>query len=128
MATTEPAALPPCSHCLCAAARKDGRRAVATQRCRCRRTFTARTGNPFAGHRWPLETIATAVRWCFRSRLSAADVQDLLAERQMDVSARSELAWAHKFGPLLAAEGRRQARVLGTCWWVDETSVRLAGR
>jgi hypothetical protein len=51
-----------------------------------------------------------AVRWYFRYRLSAADVRDLLAERQIDVSARTVLAWAHRFGPLLAAEGRRHDR------------------
>ena len=72
------------------------------------------TGTPFAGHRWPPEVITTAVRWYFRYRLSAADVRDLLAERGIDVSARTVLAWAHTFGPLLAAQGRRQARPVGT--------------
>jgi putative transposase len=92
---------------------RDGRRAAATQRFRCqacRHTFTARTGTPFARHRWPLEVITTAVRWNFRYRLPASDVRDLMAERRIDVSARTGLAWAHKVGPLLATEGRRQAR------------------
>jgi transposase-like protein len=81
-------------------------------------------GRWFARHRWPLEVITTAVRWYLRSRLSAADVRDLLAERRIDVSARTVLAWAHTFGPLLAAEGRRHARPVGSRWWADETSVR----
>jgi transposase-like protein len=72
--------------------------------------------------------ITTAVRWYFRYRLSAADVRDLLAERRIDVSARTILAWAHKFGPLLAAAGRRQARPVGTRWYADETYVRVGGR
>jgi transposase, IS6 family len=72
--------------------------------------------------------ITTAVRWYLRYRLSAADVRDLLAERHLDVSARTVLAWAHKFGPLLAAEGRRHARPVGIRWWTDETSVRVGGR
>jgi transposase-like protein len=55
-------------------------------------------------------------------------VRDLLAERQLDVSARTVLAWAHKFGPLLAAEGRRHARPVGSRWWTDETYVRVGGR
>jgi transposase-like protein len=41
----------------------------------CHRTFTGRTGTPFAGHRLPLEVITTAVRWYLRYRLSAADVR-----------------------------------------------------
>ena len=50
------------------------------------------------------------------------------AERQIDVSARMVLAWAHKFGPLLAAEGRRHARPVGSRWYADETYVRVGGR
>jgi IS6 family transposase len=110
--------------------KRDGRPAGGQRfRCRaCRRTFTGRTGTPFAGHRWPLEVIITAVGWYFRYRLSAANVRDLLAERRIDVSARTILAWAHKFGPMLAAEGRRQARPVGIRWHCDETYVRVGGR
>src|SRR4029450_11656466 len=88
----------------------------------------ARPGTPFARDRWPLEVITTAVRWYLRYRLSAADVRDLLAERHLDVSARTGLAWAHKFGPLLAAEGRRHARPVGRRWDGDETYVGVGGR
>jgi IS6 family transposase len=110
--------------------KKDGRAPFGGQRFRCsscRRTRTDRTGTPFAGHRWPPEVITTAVRWYFRYRLSLADVRDLFAERDIDVSARTILSWAHKFGPLLAAQGRRHARPCGRHWWVDETYVRVAG-
>jgi IS6 family transposase len=110
--------------------KRDGRTAGCQRfRCRaCRRTFTGRTGTPVAGHRRPLEVITTAVRWYCRYRLSAADVRDLLAERHLDVSARTVLAWIHTFGPLLAAEGRRHAQPVGTRWWCDETYVRVGGR
>jgi hypothetical protein len=56
--------MPPCLRCTTARVKKDGR-VGATQRFRrshCRRTFTGRTGTPFAGHRWPQEVIVTAVR------------------------------------------------------------------
>jgi transposase, IS6 family len=72
--------------------------------------------------------ITTAVRWYVRYRLSAADVRDLLAERRIDVSARTVLAWVHTFGPLLAAEGRRHARPVVPRWYADETCVRASGR
>jgi transposase-like protein len=111
--------------------KKDGRAPAGGQRFRCpacRRTRTDRTGTPFAGHRWPAEVITTAVRWYFRYRLSVADVRDLLAERGIDVSARTVLTWAHRFGPLLAAAARRVARPVGRRWWADETYVRVAGR
>jgi transposase-like protein len=128
---SDSAPAPSCVRCFGIAVKKDGRRSATGQRFRChgcRRTFTPRTGTPFAGHRWPLGVISTAVRWYLRYRLSAADVRDLLAERHLDVSARTVLAWAHKFGPLLAAEGRRHARRVGTTWYADETYVQVAGR
>ena len=85
--------MPPCPRCAGVEVKKDGQ-VGETQRYRrqaCRRTFTGRTGTPFAGHRWPREVIVTAVRWYLRFRLSAADVRDLLAERDVDVSARTIL-------------------------------------
>jgi putative transposase len=60
-------------------------------------------------------------------RLSTANVRGLLAERHVDVSERTVLSWVHTFGPLLAAEGRRQARPPGSRWWRDETYVRVGG-
>jgi len=83
----------PCPRCTGIGVKKDGR-AGTTQRYRCQachRPFITRTGTPFAGHRWPQEVIITAVRWYLRYRLSAADVRALLAERGVDISARTVL-------------------------------------
>ncbi len=122
--------MPSCPRCLGVGVKKDGQDG-ATQRYRCQtchRTFIARTGTPFAGHRRPQEVIVTAVRWYLRYRLSAADVRDLLAERGVDVSARTVLYWVQKFAPLLARAGRRTATRPGRRWWCDETSVRVGGQ
>ncbi len=85
--------MPLCPRWAGAEARKDGTVGeVQRYRCQsCRRTCSARTGTPFAGHRWPLEVIVTTVRGYVRFRLSATDVRDLLAERGVDVSARTVL-------------------------------------
>ena len=122
--------MPSCPRCSGVAVKKDGRSGE-TQRYRCRacgRTFIARTGTPFAGHRWPQEIIVMAMRWYLRFRLSAADVRDLLAERGVDVSARTVLYWVQKFAPLLARAGRRAATRPGARWWCDETYVRVGGK
>jgi putative transposase len=95
MAPEAPSA-PTCPWCSATSVKKDGRDTPLSQRFRCRschQTFTDRTGTPFAGHRWPLEVITTAVRWYFRYRLSAANVRDLLAERNLDVSSRTVVNW-----------------------------------
>ena len=118
-----------CPRCNCITTNKDGI-AHGRQRYRCRRcgrTFTTRTATPFSGYRRPRVVIMMAVRWYTCYRLSTANILALLAERHIDVSARTILSWVHTFGPLLAAEGRRQARPLGTRWWCEETYVRVAG-
>ncbi len=120
----------PCPRCAGIEVKRDGRAGEAQRyRCRaCRRTFTERTGTPFAGSRWPQEVIVTAVRWYLRFPLSAAAVRDLLAERGVDISARAVLHWVQKFAPLLARAGRRAATHPGRRWWCDETYVRVAGK
>jgi len=119
-----------CPHCSSHGTKKDGRERLA-QRCRCHachRTFTDRSATPFAQLHWPREVVVTAVRWYFAFRLSAANVRDLLAERGINVSSRTVLRWAHRFGPLMATEWRRRAPRVGRCWWVDETYVRVHGQ
>ncbi len=118
-----------CLHCASPRTKKDGRLRL-TQRLRClacRRTFTDRSGTPFARLQWPRDVVVTAVRWYFAFRLSAANVRDLLTERGIDVSSRSVLRWVHMLGPLLAAEWGRRAPRVGRCWLVDETYVRVRG-
>ncbi len=39
----------------------------------------------FAGYRFPREVITLAVRWCLRFGLSDRDVEELLAERGIEV-------------------------------------------
>ncbi len=62
----------PCPHCHDPHTKKDGRTArVQRYRCRaCRRTFTDRTGTPFAGCRWERDIIALTVHWYCSYRLS----------------------------------------------------------
>ena len=48
-------------------------------------------------HRFPAEIIQRAVWLCFRFPLSYRDVEDLLAERGVDVSYETIRRWALKF-------------------------------
>jgi transposase-like protein len=51
-----------------------------------------------------------AVRWYCGLPLSVAQVVGLLAERHIDVSARTLLNWVQTFGPQLAAALHRHRR------------------
>ena len=120
--------MPACPHCSNARTHKDGQGRAKRQRYRCsacRRSFTNRTGTPFANHRWPHDVIVMAVRWYLRFRLSAANVRDLLAERGVDVFRQTVADWVQKFGALLAEAARRYAKRVGLRWFVDETYLRV---
>jgi transposase-like protein len=113
-----------CPTCGAAATRKDGydRRGGQRFRCsECRCRFTATTGTPFAGYRFPPDVIALAVRWYLRFRLSYADVAELLAERGVRVDPSSVYAWVQEFAPLYEEAARAFRRAVGERWSVDET-------
>ncbi len=57
-------------------------------------------------HRFPVEIIQHAVWLYFRFPLSFRDVEDLLAERGIDVSYETVRCWTLKFGPIYAGRLR----------------------
>ena len=62
----------------------------------------------FARHQFPPEIIRHAVWLYVRFTLSYRDVEDLLAERGLDVSYETVRRWVLKFGPLFARELHRR--------------------
>ena len=64
----------------------------------------------------------------FRFTLSIPDVEELLAERGIEVSREGVRYWVNKFGPLIAANLRRRRSVPTGRWHLDEMVVRFRGR
>jgi IS6 family transposase len=56
----------------------------------------------FAGCRFPPEVITLAVRWYLRFGLSYRDVEELLAERGIEVDHVTVYRWVHRFAPEFA--------------------------
>jgi transposase-like protein len=82
----------------------------------------------FARHQNPPAIIRQAVWVYFRFTLSHRDVEDLLAERGLDVSYETLRQWVLKFGPLFA-RGLRHRRPRPTArLHLDEMAVTIAGR
>src|SRR4051812_18536175 len=81
-----------------------------------------------AGYRFPREVIAVAVRWYLRYGLSYRDVEELLAERGIDVDHVTVYRWVQRFTPLFADAARPLRHATGDRWFVDETYVKVAGR
>jgi IS6 family transposase len=80
-------------------------------RTRCPRPAPA-TRSAFAGFRFPPDVIVLAVRWYLRFGLSYRDVEELLAERGVEVDHVTVYRWVQRFTPLLADAGRPAVIVL----------------
>jgi putative transposase len=62
-----------------------------------------------------------------RFTLSYRDVEDLLAERGLDISYETVRRWVLKFRPLFARELRRRRPRPNSRWHLDEMAVTIAG-
>jgi IS6 family transposase len=82
----------------------------------------------FAGFRFPPDVIMIAVRWYLRYTLSYRDVEELLAERDIQVDHVTIYRWVQRFTPLLIDAARPCRHAPGDRWFVDETYVKVAGR
>jgi len=66
--------------------------------------------------------------WLYlRFTLSFRDVEDLLAERGIEVSYETVRRWVLKFGPTFARELRRRRPRPSSQWHLDEMSVAIGG-
>jgi len=70
-----------------------------------------------AGYRFPREVIAVAVRWYLRYGLSYRDVEELLAERGIEVDHVTVYRWVQTFASefILRACDRRACAGRATC-------------
>ena len=82
----------------------------------------------YRGHRFPPIVIQHAVWLYLRFTLSYRDVEELLAERGLDVSYETVRSWVLKFGPIIARRLRRSRPRPSNRWHLDEMVVRIAGK
>ena len=82
----------------------------------------------YARHRFPPEIIQHAVWLYFRFPLSFRDVEDLLAERGIDISYETVRRWALKFGQAFAQRLRKTRPRASVHWHLDEVFISLNGK
>src|SRR3954449_4469507 len=82
----------------------------------------------YARHQFPPEVIRGAVWLYLRFTLSYRDVEELLAERGLDVSYETVRRWVLKFGTGIARKLRRCRPRPSNRWHLDEMVVRIAGK
>jgi transposase-like protein len=81
-----------------------------------------------AGYRFPREVIAVAVRWYLRYGLSYRDVEELLAERGIEVDHVTIYRWVQTFTAEFIDAARPARHASGDRGFVDETYIKVAGR
>ena len=82
----------------------------------------------YARHQFPAEVIQPAVWLDFRFTLSYRDVEELLAERGIEISYETVRRWVLKFGPMFARNLRRLRPKPTGRWHLDEMVVSIQGR
>ena len=81
----------------------------------------------YARHQFPPVVIQHAVWLYLRFTLSCRDVEDLLAERGLEVSYETIRRRVLKFGPAVARRLRQRRPKPSPRWRLDEMAVRIAG-
>jgi transposase-like protein len=81
----------------------------------------------YARHQFPPVVIQHAVWLYVRFTLSYRDVEDLLAERGLEVSHETVRRWVLKFGPAIARRLRQRRPWPSPRWHLDEMEVRIGG-
>lgn len=79
------------------------------------------------GYRFPREVVAYAVWAYHRLALSMADVEDLLAERDITVSRETVRKWVNRFGRHFADYIKRDRPTAADKWHLDEVVVPING-
>lgn len=82
----------------------------------------------FKRHRFPADVIRHAVWLYFRFTLSFRDVEEMLAERGIDVSYETIRCWTIKFGPQIARRLKRRRPAPSPRWHLDEMVCKVRGK
>ena len=82
----------------------------------------------YSRHRFPAEVIQHAVWLYFRFPLSFRDVEDLLAQRSIDVSYETVRRWSVKFGLAYGRTLRKTHPRADVRWHLNEVFISIKGK
>ena len=82
----------------------------------------------YLGYRFPPEIISYTVWLYYRFSLSLRDIEDLLAQRGVEVSYETIRQWCERLGREYAARAQRKQPRRGDIWRLDEVFIRMRGR
>jgi putative transposase len=82
----------------------------------------------FKGVHFPKEAVLICVRWYLAYPLSYRNIEEMMAERGLNVDHSTLNRWVVKFAPLLEKEFRSRKRPVGSSWRMDETYIKVQGK
>src|SRR5512144_3119009 len=83
----------------------------------------------FTGHRCEKDLILLGVRWYLAYPLSYRNLEEMMAERGVEVDHATLYRWVQKFTPQLEAAFRKgKKRLVGKSWRMDETYIKIKGQ
>ncbi|CAG9268259.1 DDE domain-containing protein [Paraburkholderia unamae] len=90
-------------------------------------TSTVGIGKVLKRSHYPLDVILLCVRWYVAYSLSLRNLEEVIAERGIEVDHSSVHRWVIKLVPLIEKAFRRIKRPAGKSWRMDETYVKVKG-
>ena len=82
----------------------------------------------FKGVHYPKSVILHAVFFYVRYAVSYRDLEEILAERGVQVDHATLNRWVVKYAPQIAAQAQARKRQTAKSWRVDETYIKVKGR
>jgi IS6 family transposase len=81
--------------------------------------------NPFKWRHFQADIILLCVRWYLRYSLSYRDLEEMMAERGLNVDHTTIYRWVQHYGPELERRCRPHLKSTTDSWRVDETYVKV---
>ncbi len=85
-------------------------------------------GLNFEGRWFEKEMILQCVRWYVAYPLSYRQIEEIMAERGLEVDHSTINRWVLRYAPLLEKEFRQFKAPVGESWRMDETYIKVKGR
>ena len=93
-----------------------------------RKTLPTGIANVLKRLHYPVDVILLCVRWYVRYPLSLRNIEEIIAEREIEVDHSSVHHWVIKLLPVFEKTFRNSKRPVGKSWRVDEAYVKVKGQ
>ena len=82
----------------------------------------------FKGCHYPKSVVLYAVAFYLRYPVSYRDLEEIMAERGVDIDHATLNRWVVRFSPLLADQAKLRKRPASSSWRMDETYIKVKGQ